>query len=273
MKLIDGKILAEKIKDKIALEIASFNGPRPGLAIILVGERPDSKLYVSLKEKQAKAVGIDTHLYNCDEDISQENLIATIKFLNDDPVIDGILLQLPLPNNLDTDLIVNTINPAKDIDGFTKINREHLMSANTEVGFMPPVYGVILSILASINFDLAEKKVCLLVNSDIFEDNLEETLKRQNAIITKNTKEADVVITAQGKAKSITAEMIKDDAVIIDIGINHDTNNKLCGDVDALAMEKKLGYLTPVPGGVGPMTIAMAFWNTLIAYKKLHKVK
>lgn len=271
MKLIDGKLLAEKIKDKITLEIASLNGPRPGLALILVGEKPDSKLYVSLKEKQAKLVGIDTHLYNCYEDITEKDLLNTINFLNNDQAVDGILVQLPLPNHLDTNKIVNTIDPKKDIDGFTKINRELLLSGQD--GFMPPVYGVILSMLESINFDLANKKICLLINSDIFEDNLEELLLRHGAEAIKDTIEADLVITALGKAKSLAANMVKDGVVIIDIGINHDENNKICGDVDALSMKDKPGYLSPVPGGVGPMTIAMAFWNTLIAFKKLHNIK
>lgn len=273
MKLIDGKILAEKVKDKIALDIVNFKGPRPGLAIILVGDRPDSMLYVNLKEKQAGTVGIDTHVYRCPEQISQDELLATINFLNNDPQVDAILVQLPLPEHLNTDLIVNAINPDKDIDGFTKENRRRLMSEVAETGFMPPVYGVILAMLESINYDIKNKKINLIINSDIFEDNLEEVLKSQGAEIVANTKEADIVITAQGKAKSLTAEMVKDDAVIIDIGISHDENNKVVGDVDAESMKDKSGYLTPVPGGVGPMTIAMAFLNTLIAFKKQKNLK
>lgn len=272
MKLIDGKILAEKIKDQIALEIVSFGDKRPNLAIILVGDRPDSTLYVNLKEKQAKEVGIDTHLYRCAEIISQDELLATINFLNNDPEVDAILVQLPLPNHLNTNIIVNAINPDKDIDGFTKENRRRLMSEAKETGFMPPVYGVILAMLESISCELKNKKVNLIVNSDIFEDNLEEVLRLQGAEIIANTKAADIVITAQGKAKSLTADMIKDDAVIIDIGISHQ-DGKVVGDVDALSMKDKSGYLTPVPGGVGPMTIAMAFWNTLIAFKQRHQVK
>ncbi len=273
MKLIDGRALAEKIKDSIALEIHSFKGPRPGLAIILVGERPDSKLYVSLKEKQAGTVGIDAHVYRCDEDMTQEDLLKTINFLNNDPEVDAILVQLPLPKHLDADTIVNAVNPDKDIDGFTKENMRRLMDKSNEAGFMPPVYAVILAMLASINFDLQNKKVSLGVNSDIFEDKLTEILKLQGAKITTAMKEADLIITAIGKQNSITADMVKDNAVIIDIGISKDSTGKICGDVDALSMKDKSGFLSPVPGGVGPMTIAMAFLNTLLAFKKQKNIQ
>jgi len=272
MKLINGRILAETIKDSIASEIHSFKGPRPGLAILLVGERPDSKLYVGLKEKQAGAVGIDAHVYRCDEDITQSELIKTIEFLNNDPEVDAILVQLPLPKQLDTDTIVNTINPDKDIDGFTKENMKRLLSEDAQVGFMPPVYAVILAMLTSIDYNLEGKKVKLLVNSDIFEDNLAEIIKRQGATVINELKEADVVITAVGKAKSINADMVKDKAVIIDIGIAKDEKGNICGDVDAESMNDKAGFLSPVPGGVGPMTIAMAFLNTLLAFKKQKKL-
>lgn len=268
MNLIDGRVLAEKIKDKIALEISSLKGPRPGLAIILVGERPDSKLYVGLKEKQAGTVGIDAHVYRLAEDITQAELLKTINFLNIDPEVDAILVQLPLPKQLATETIVNAINPAKDIDGFTKENRQRLMSEKTAAGFMPPVYAVIIAMLQGINCDLNNKKVCLLINSDIFEDNLAEILKRQGAQLTTETKEADIIVTAVGRADSLTAEMVKDNAVIIDIGITQKADGKITGDVDALSMKNKPGWLSPVPGGVGPMTIAMAFWNTLTAFKK-----
>jgi len=268
MKLIDGRAIAEKIKDKIALEIHELKGPRPGLAIILVGERSDSTLYVSLKEKQAKAVGIDTHLYRLAESTDQEEILATIKFLNNDPEIDGILVQVPLPEKLNTDLIINAINPDKDVDGFTKENMLRLMGEKSEVGLMPPVYAVIIAMLESINCEIENKKVNLAVNSDIFEDNLVEILKRQAGEIVTNMQEADIVITAQGKAGSITADMVKDNAIIIDIGISHNKEGKICGDVDAESMKDKSGYLSPVPGGVGPMTIAMAFLNTLITFKK-----
>ncbi len=270
MKLIDGKALAETIKDKVAAEISSFSGPRPGLAIILVGERPDSKLYVGLKEKQAKAVGIDTHLYRCPENVTQEELVEMITFLNADDAVDAILIQLPLPAHLDTGIIVNTIATEKDVDGFTKQNLDRLMGVDAAEAVMPPVYGVILSMLASIGYGLSGKQVRLIVNSDIFEQNLAETLRRQGGELTADTKTADVIITAVGKENSLTADMVKDDAVIIDIGITQHEDGSVHGDVNADSMKDKPGYLSPVPGGVGPMTIAMAFWNTLQIFKKRH---
>lgn len=279
MKRIDGKALAEKIKDGIASEIHSLSGPRPGLAIILIGNRPDSTLYVGLKEKQAKAVGIDTHLYRCDDDIQQEDLISTIEFLNNDPEIDAILIQLPLPAHLDTTTIVNTIHPEKDVDGFTRKNLDMLMSEhqNTEA-ILPPVYAVIIAMLQSINFSLQNKKVVLIANSDIFAGNLAEVLRRQGAAVTlvENTNEkiaevtltADLLISAIGKTHYITKEMVKPGTVIIDIGISTGLDGKIKGDVDFENLEDIEGWVTPVPGGVGPMTIAMAFWNTLQMFKK-----
>ncbi|QQS60285.1 bifunctional 5,10-methylenetetrahydrofolate dehydrogenase/5,10-methenyltetrahydrofolate cyclohydrolase [Candidatus Falkowbacteria bacterium] len=279
MKLIDGKALAEKIKDGITSEILTFSGPRPGLAIILIGDRPDSTLYVGLKEKQAKAVGIDTHVYRCDDDIKQADLISTIEFLNNDPAIDAILVQLPLPKHLDTDTIINTIKPEKDVDGFTKKNLEMLMSEdNNAEAILPPVYAVILAMLQSIDFSLYEKSVVLIANSDIFADNLAEVLRRQGAEVTlvENTLEnisektlsADLLISAIGKPHYITREMVNTETVIIDIGISKGSDGKIKGDVDFENLQDIDGWVTPVPGGVGPMTIAMAFWNTLQMFKK-----
>lgn len=278
MKLIDGKALAEKIKDGIAREIHAFNGPRPGLAILLVGDRPDSKLYVSLKEKQSRAVGIDTHVYYCEQDITQTEIIKTIEFLNNDSAVDAILIQLPLPNHLDTDVIVNTIRSDKDVDGFTKKNLETLMKTDSSGAILPPVYAVILTMLSSINQSLQDTTVVLIANSDIFEDNLAEVLRRQGAQVlvadstdaqlTETTRQADIIITAVGKAHYLTNEMVKEHVTIIDIGISTGTDGKVKGDVDADSLTTTQGYLTPVPGGVGPMTIAMAFWNTLEMFKK-----
>lgn len=280
MKLIDGRALAEKIKDGIAQEIHALNGPRPGLAIILVGDRADSKLYVSLKEKQSRGVGIDTHVYHCDHDITEEQIIETIQFLNADPAVDAILVQLPLPKSLNTEKIINTITPDKDVDGFTKKNLEALMTNKENKAILPPVYAVILTMLSSINQSVEKKHVTLIANSDIFEENLAEVLRRQGAHMTladstdpklsEITLQTDILITAIGKPHYITKEMVKPETIIIDIGISTDSNGKVQGDVDADSLVDVAGYITPVPGGVGPMTIAMAFWNTLEMYKKHH---
>lgn len=277
MKLIDGKLLAEKIKDGIAAEILGFAGLRPGLAIILVGDRPDSMIYVGRKEKQAGTVGIDTHVYRCPENITQDELIATINFLNADENVDAILVQLPLPAGLDTDLVVNTIAPEKDVDGFTRQNLDLLMGASSETAILPPVYAVIIAMLQSIDCPLAAKHVVLVANSDIFEGNLAEVLRRQGAVVTltdtddselgENTRQADILISAIGRPHFITGDMVKEGAIIIDIGITMQDGKPL-GDVDFDSVKDKVSFITPVPGGVGPMTIAMAFWNTLQIFKK-----
>ncbi len=283
-KIIDGKKLAEKIKDGIVKEILSFNKniyniTRPNLAIVLIGERPDSELYVKLKEAEAKKVGIDTHLYRCAENISELEILEMIKCLNDDETIDAILVQLPLPAGIDTDTIMLALDPRKDVDCFQPDNLEKLLKSCDYSGLIPPVFAVVLEMLASIDYDIKNKQVCIISNSDIFGKSLAHVLicrgaaavaiKADDENLIEQTKRADVLITAVGKPKFITKDMIKQDAVIIDIGITKQ-NNKIVGDVDFDDVEDKVGYITPVPGGVGPMTIAMAFKNTLEIYKARH---
>lgn len=277
MKIIDGKTLAEKIKDKLVQEIIKINGPRPNLAIILIGEREDSKLYVSLKEREAKKVGIDTHVYRCADNTSEREILEMIRCLNEDALIDGILVQLPLPAGLDTDRVVMAIDPKKDIDGFQPDNLEKLLKGCDHAEIMPPVFAAALEVLNSIKYEIKNKQVCIISNSDIFGKSLArvlncrgakaEVVKADDENLTEQTKLADVLITAVGKPKFIKKDMIKRDAVIIDVGISL-VNGKVKGDVDFLDVKDKAGYITPVPGGVGPLTIALAFKNTLEIYKK-----
>jgi methylenetetrahydrofolate dehydrogenase (NADP+)/methenyltetrahydrofolate cyclohydrolase len=277
MQIIDGRILAEKIKDKVVTDILAFNGGRPNLAIILVGEREDSILYVNLKEKEAKKVGIDTHLYKFPQNISDRELLDAMNFLNADNLIDAILVQLPLPEQIDTDGIILAIDPKKDVDGFHPDNLEKLYSNNEQEMIMPPVFGVVLEILTSIKYDLAGKSVCVIANSEIFGRTLVKILKLKNAQaqavkpdnenLSVKTIEADVLISAIGRPRFIKKEMIKEGAVLIDIGICKE-NSKTYGDFDFEDVKDKAGFITPVPGGVGPMTIAMAFKNTLELYKR-----
>lgn len=277
VKIIDGKILAEKIKNKITLEIHKLNGLRPNLAIILIGERPDSELYVSLKEREAKKVGIDTHLYKCSENISEPELLDMIKCLNDDETIDAILVQLPLPAEIDTETIMLALDPAKDVDGFQPDNLKKLLSDCNFSGLMPPVFAVVLAMLKSIDYKIKNKQICVISNSDIFGKSLAHILNRQGAktetvkigdkSLVKKTSQADILITAVGKPKFIKKNMIKAGAVLIDIGIARQ-GDKVAGDVDFRDVKGKASYITPVPGGVGPLTIAMAFKNTLEIYKK-----
>lgn len=281
MKNIDGKALAEAIKDDLVKEILAL-GERPNLAIILAGEREDSKLYVALKEKQAMAVGIDTHLYRCDDDVKEEDLLATIDFLNNDDTIDGILIQLPLPEGLDTDKIIARMSPDKDVDGFHPKSLQKLLSS-CRLEVEPPLIGVILSMLESIKYDLSGKRVAALVNSPILGASIKHVLECRGGKVNllsgnesdlkAKTGEADLLISALGRPKLVTAEMVKDGAVLIDIGITRMPDGSVCGDIDQTGMDARDGFITPVPGGVGPMTIALAFKNTLELYKLRHAGK
>ena len=228
--IIDGKILAEKIKDKIAKEIYDLKGPRPNLAIILVGQRPDSELYVSLKEKEAKKLGIDTHLYKCAENISEREILEMIKCLNNDELIDAILVQLPLPTQIDTDTIITALDPAKDIDGFQPDNLEKLMSGRDYKGLMPPVFAAVLEMLKSIKYEIKNKQVCIISNSEIFGKSLAhvlncrgmmaKTVRADDKNLADQMRQADVLITAVGRPKFIKKDMIKKDSIIIDVGIS-----------------------------------------------------
>ncbi|MCK4540033.1 bifunctional 5,10-methylenetetrahydrofolate dehydrogenase/5,10-methenyltetrahydrofolate cyclohydrolase [Candidatus Parcubacteria bacterium] len=277
INIINGKLIAEKIKDKIVKEIFELgDNKRPNLAIILVGDRDDSKLYVSLKEKEAKKVGIDAHIYKCEANTPEPEIFAMIDHLNKDNLIDAILVQLPLPKSYDTDKIILAINPQKDVDRFHPDNLEKLLRTCDHGKVMPPVFKVVLEILKEIKFDIKGKNVCVLANSDIFGKSLVKVLsclgakarsvKSDEKKLSEKTKEADVLITAVGKAQFIKKDMIKKDAVIIDIGISRE-EGKIYGDVDFDDVGEKAGFITPVPGGVGPITIAMLFENTLELYK------
>ncbi len=272
-KIIDGKAIANKIKDNVAKEIYNL-GQRPNLAIILLGNREDSKLYVNLKQKQAKTVGIDTHFYYLEEDSTEAELIEVIEFLNNDPAIDGILVQLPLPKHIDADRIVNIIDPKKDVDGFNKKNLDNL---NSKESLVSPVFSSILKIFEEIDYKLENKKVALIYNSEIFGNNLFELLKKQKAellMIQKKTidknidklKTADIVISVVGHPWWIKKSYIKKGAVIIDVGITK-SKEKVYGDANHKYLLDKVDYITPVPGGIGPITIAMLFQNTLKAFK------
>ena len=276
-KIIDGKILAEKIKDKIAKEIYDLKRPRPNLAIILIGQRPDSELYVRLKEAEAKKVGIDTHLYKCAENTSEREILEMIRCLNEDNFVDAILVQLPMPAGIDADTIMLALDPIKDVDGFHPDNLAELLRSCNFKGLMPPVFAVVLEILKNIDYEIKDKKICVVSNSDIFGKSLAHILKCQGAKaeavqvddknLAEQTRQADILITAAGKPEFIKQDMIKPDAVIIDIGISKQ-GDKFVGDVDFEDVKEKAGCITPVPGGVGPLTIAMAFKNTLEIYKR-----
>jgi len=263
VKKIEGRAIAEKIKDQIAQEIFELAGPRPNLAIILVGEREDSKLYVSLKEKEGKRVGIDTHLYKLEGDESDKDLLDIINFLNVDDSIDGILVQLPLPDRFNTDLIIGAIKPEKDVDGFHVQCPSYIMS---------PVLASIEACLENINFIPEGKTACVLYNSEIFGLSVKKMLESKGMCVglRDNPGQADLLVSALGRPNYIKAEMIKPGAVIIDIGITK-VGEQVLGDADYESVKNKAGFITPVPGGIGPMTIAFLFKNVWEIYKRRGK--
>jgi methylenetetrahydrofolate dehydrogenase (NADP+)/methenyltetrahydrofolate cyclohydrolase len=259
VKKIDGRAVADKFKDEIARQIYEFNGPRPNLAIILVGEREDSKLYVSLKEREGKKVGVDTNLYKLAEDITEKELLEVINFLNLDKTVDGILVQLPLPPQFNTDKIISALDPNKDVDGFHEKHPDYVLS---------PVLASILACLEEIKFDFEDKTACVLYNSDIFGLSVKKVLedKGLRVVLKEDPEQADLLVTALGKPHFVKKEMVKDKAVIIDIGITK-VDGKVLGDVDYENVKDKAAYITPVPGGIGPLTIAFLFKNVLEIFK------
>lgn len=282
VNIIDGKKIAEKIKDEVVAEILAANhgnlhaDDRPHLAIVLVGARPDSELYVSLKEKEAKKVGVDTTLYRLPEDAPEAELEEVIKFLNNDEKIDAILLQLPLPDHMNADKIIALMDPLKDVDGFHPENLKKI-SCTPGKEFVPPLGQVVLEILEDVKINPKNLKAAIIANSTIFGETMERILEQRGAATTiissedkdlaQKTKDADILITAAGIPSLIKGENVKDGACIIDIGITKMPDNKVKGDADAESLKDKNSYLTPVPGGVGPITIAAALANTVRIWK------
>ncbi|MDD2681147.1 MAG: bifunctional 5,10-methylenetetrahydrofolate dehydrogenase/5,10-methenyltetrahydrofolate cyclohydrolase [Patescibacteria group bacterium] len=264
LKLINGKAIADRIKDKVAQQINALKGPRPNLAIVLVGEREDSKLYVTLKEREAVGVGVDTHLYKLEASATEEEILSVINFLNDDEVVDAILIQLPLPGHLNTNKIIEAISPAKDVDGFHSLHPDFVVS---------PVLASVEACLDEIKFLADRKKACILYNSEIFGNTIREMLLKRGLEVVdrKRIEQADLVISALGEPHKIKKEMIKKDAVLIDIGITK-LEGKVLGDVDFEDVKEKAAYLTPVPGGIGPMTIAYLFYNVWQIFKHKNKI-
>ncbi len=274
MKLIDGKKISLEIRENLKKEIEKYN-IKPSLAIILVGEDEASKIYVRNKLKACSEIGIEAKVFNFNADVAEEELILLIKKLNADNNIDGIIVQSPLPKNLNEYLISNTIDPSKDVDGFGSYNLG-LLAAN-KPNFIAATPLGILKLLEYENIELEGKNVVIIGRSIIVGRPLLLALLNKDATVTithsktKNlkeiTKKADILIVAIGKANYITEEYIKENAVIIDVGINR-VEGKLYGDVDFNRIKDKVSYITPVPGGVGPLTVAMLLSNVVEARKK-----
>lgn len=281
MKIIDGKKIAEKIKKNLAKEIYTLiqaGDRRPSLAIILAGDRSDSSLYVSLKEKAAKEFGVDTSLYLLNENDDNDVFMETIDFLNKDESIDGILVQLPLPEKFNTNKILQSINPEKDVDGFC---------SGRPVEILPPVLMAIKESLSDVKKDFKNTKAFLFYNSEIFKDEVKEFLekndikldfissadfkkkegdKKQIDLVKKRVKKCNILISAVGNPLFITKDFLENNMTVIDIGISSQ-DGKVLGDVNCDDIKDLNLNITPVPGGVGPMTVACVLKNTLIAYK------
>ena len=276
--IIDGKELAKKIRANLKIECEELKNKQinPKLAVIMVGDDPASKVYVRNKSKVCEDVGIEYKEYLLSSTTTQKELIELIEKLNQDKTINGILLQSPIPANLDINEAFRTISPQKDVDGFNPVNVGKLvLNQDTFVSCTP--YGI-MKMFEEYNIDLNGKNVVILGRSNIVGKPLMNCCLNKNATVTichsktqnlaEKAREADILISAIGKAQFVTADMVKENAVIIDVGINRLENGKITGDVDFENMKEKASYITPVPGGVGPMTIAMLMNNVIKATKR-----
>jgi len=274
MTIIDGKKLAENLRHKIANEVKEFSRP-PGLAVILVGDDSASQVYVRNKTKACVEVGFYSDQIQKSANITQEELLSEVRRLNDNKTIDGILVQLPLPPHIDAEVIIEAIIPEKDVDGFSSENVGKLMQNKPFLSPCTPK-GV-MAMIASLNYDLRGKDCVIIGASKIVGRPMSMELLNAGATVLvchKETKEiaekvrmADVVIAAAGAANLVKADWVKEGAVVIDVGINRLEDGTLTGDVDFDELKDKVLAITPVPGGVGPMTVAMLIENTLTAYK------
>ena len=270
-QIIDGKQIAKEIKDKLKEEVSALNEKdiHICLAVIQVGCDAASSVYVNNKKKACAYVGIESVSYELDEDTTEEELVKLIETLNQTEKVHGILVQLPLPKQIDEDRIIRTISPDKDVDGFHPVSVGRLWLG--EKGFVSCTPAGIIQLLKYSGIEIAGKECVVVGRSNIVGKPMAALLLRENGTVTvahsktENLKEvtrrADILIAAVGRPKMITAEYIKEGAVVIDVGIHRDTNNHLCGDVDFEDMYSKVSAITPVPGGVGPMTIAMLMDN------------
>lgn len=270
-QIIDGKQIAKEIKDKLKEEVSALNekGIHICLAVIQVGCDAASSVYVNNKKKACAYVGIESVSYELDEDTTEEELVKLIETLNQTEKVHGILVQLPLPKQIDEDRIIRTISPDKDVDGFHPVSVGRLWLG--EKGFVSCTPAGIIQLLKYSGIEIAGKECVIVGRSNIVGKPMAALLLRENGTVTvahsktENLKEvtrrADILIAAVGRPKMITAEYIKEGAVVIDVGIHRDTNNHLCGDVDFEDVYSKVSAITPVPGGVGPMTIAMLMDN------------
>lgn len=273
--IIDGKEVAREKREQIKARVEALKnrGKSVGLAVIIVGENPASKVYVNNKKKGCAEVGITSFEYALPESTTEDELKSLVQKLNADDSVNGILCQLPLPKHINEDAVINTISPKKDVDAFHPQNVGHIMIG--DYTFLPCTPAGIMEMLKFYNISVAGKKCVVIGRSNIVGKPMAMLLLKENGTVeichsrTENLKEetlsADILVAAVGKTRFVTADMVKGGAVVIDVGMNRDENGKLCGDVDFDNVITKASYITPVPGGVGPMTITMLLENTVRA--------
>lgn len=256
------------------------NGINPGLAVIIVGDNPASRIYVNLKEKDCAMLGIHSEEYSLSADTTEEELLSLIDRLNNDDAVNGILVQLPLPKQIDETKIINAINPKKDVDAFHPENVGRIMTG--KYNFLPCTPAGVMDLIAETGVDLTGKNCVVVGRSNIVGKPQAMLLLHKNATVTichsktvglkEICSRADVIVAAVGKANLIKGDFVKEGAIVIDVGMNRDENGKLCGDVDFDAACGKAAFITPVPGGVGPMTRATLMRNCVNAAKSAHKL-
>ena len=276
--IIDGKVVSAAVKERVAKEVKELDqkGVSVCLAVILVGNDPASQIYVANKKKACEQLGIISKEFVLPEATTQQELLSLVNDLNNDSSVNGILCQLPLPKGLDEKAVIAAIDPQKDVDAFHPVNVGKIMIGDYD--FLPCTPAGVMEMLAYYNIDVGGKECVVIGRSNIVGKPMGMLLLHKNGTVTichsrtqnlsEVTRRADILVAAVGKANCGTADMVKDGAVVIDVGMNRDSNNKLCGDVDFDAVKTKASYITPVPGGVGPMTIAVLMQNTLTAAKR-----
>ena len=278
--LIDGKVIAAQIKEELKEQVAAMkaDGKNVCLAVVQVGEDPASSVYVRNKKRACEYIGIESRSYELKEETTQEELIHLVDTLNQDPQVDGILVQLPLPRQIDEDAVIRAISPKKDVDGFHPMNVGKMFVG--EEGFVPCTPAGVIELLKRSGISIEGKECVVVGRSNNVGKPMGILLLQENGTVTvthsrtQNLKDvtcrADILVVAAGKAKMITADYVKDGAVVIDVGMHRNEDNKLCGDVDFDQVVDKVSAITPVPGGVGPMTVATLIENTLQACVEYH---
>ncbi|MBC2313672.1 bifunctional methylenetetrahydrofolate dehydrogenase/methenyltetrahydrofolate cyclohydrolase FolD [Listeria welshimeri] len=281
-QIIDGKKLAKEIQERVTTEVAELAkiDKKPGLAVVLVGDNQASRTYVRNKQKRTEEAGMKSVLIELPETVSEEKLLEVVEELNTDDTIHGILVQLPLPKHISEEKVIDIISYDKDVDGFHPVNVGNLFIGKDS--FVPCTPAGIIELIKSTGTQIEGKRSVVIGRSNIVGKPVAQLLLNENATVTiahsrtKNlpevAKEADILVVAIGLAKFVKKEYIKPGAIVIDVGMDRDENNKLCGDVDFDDVIEEAGFITPVPGGVGPMTITMLLANTLKAAKRIWKM-